>query len=139
MKLNLLDAVGSIGIITECKPLIRDKMTFEIGCEGVLSLSSTDSVSCVARQKAFKTNSGSIVIDDYEIPQGTSRVEFLSEDGQRYECGQIQRNGRFIQVNNPLDKLSVALALAYNEQNKRLNEIEKALKTIISQYGISIM
>ena len=139
MKLNLLDAVGNIGVITECKPLVRDKIEIDVGCEGVLCLSTTDSISCMTKQKAYKTNSGKVVINDYDMPQGTSRIEFSKHDGKKYDFGQIQRNGRFIQVVNSLDKLTVALALAYNEQGDKLKELEAEIKTIKKQYGISIM
>ncbi len=139
MKLNLLDAVGSIGVITECEPLVRDKIEIEVGYEGVLCVSSTDIVSCMSKQKAYKTNSGKVVINDYDMPQGTSRIEFSKHGGKKYDCGQIQRNGRFIQVVNPLDKLTVALALAYNEQGDKLKKLEEEIKTTKKQYGISIM
>lgn len=139
MKLNLLHSVGDIGIITDYNSLVRDKIEIEVGCDGILCVSNTDTLSCATKQKTYNSKSGKVVIEDFDLPQGTNRVVFTRSDGAKYNCGQIQRNGRFIQIVNPLDKLTVALALAYNEQGEKLTRVEEELKTIKQQYGICIM
>lgn len=138
MKLNLIESLGNRGVITGGKPFLRDKLVIEVPCAGVLTLSAV-LPNGTSTQRGFKTNNGTVTIDDYDICQGTSRVHFNRGDGVDFDCGELSRNSRFINFKSNSDELVVALAIAYAKQEEELKNLKKDLSDIKTRYGISII
>ncbi len=138
MKLDLIESLGNRGIITQCKAVLKDKLEICVECEGVLVLTATMPSGTVI-QRGFKSAGGVVIINDYDIVQGISRVEFTRSDGTSFNCGEIHRSGRFIHTKSNADELIVFLAIGYIEQEKRLDELKKEISEIKTRYGISII
>jgi predicted small metal-binding protein len=138
MKLDLIESLNKTGIFTKCKQVIRDKLEIEVGCDGVLTLSSTN-FEGARKQQAFKSVNGIVTLNDYDISQGTNSVSFTRSDGVVFECGEIHRNSRFIHTKSSTEELIVSLALAHFEQEKKIEELSEKIEKIASRYGISII
>lgn len=138
MKLNLIESLGKRGIITECKTLIKEHNEIDVGSEGVLALSATTPTGTVVK-KGFKTNEGVVTINDYDIIQGISRIEFTRRDGVVFTCGELHRNGRFVHFKSNADELIVALSVAYLVQEKQIEKLSQEITEIKTRYGISII
>lgn len=138
MKLDLIESLNKTGIFTKCKPVIKDKLEIEVGCDGVLTLSFTN-FEGTRKQQAFKSVNGIVTINDYDISQGKNSVSFTRSDGVVFECGEIHRNSRFIHTKSSAEELIVSLALAHFEQEKKIEELSEKIEKIASRYGISII
>lgn len=138
MKLDLIESLNKTGIFTKCKPVIKDKLEIEVGCDGVLTLSFTN-FEGTRKQQAFKSVNGIVTINDYDISQGKNSVSFTRSDGVVFECGEIHRNSRFIHTKSSTEELIVSLALAHFEQEKKIEELSEKIEKIASRYGISII
>ena len=128
MQITLLKHVGAYGIITGYKSLMPDILKFEIGEKGTLFIGA----------KSYATD-GTLEICAYEIKHGPNKVMFVDESGYAYACGTITKNSRFMSVTNPIDELTVRIALAYNEQGEKIKQLEAALAEIKNKFGISII
>ena len=129
MKIEILDKVGSFGVILEDKRFVTDHIDIDIGHDGVLMIG----------QRSSKTQNGCVRLPEYELTQGPNKVNFISSDGKSYFCGVIHRNGRFMSVENALDGLVVKLAVAYNDQAHELCRLKEEINTIKTKYGIDII
>lgn len=138
MKLDLIESLNKTGIFTKCKQVIRDKLEIEVGCDGVLTLSSTN-FEGTRKQQAFKSVNGIVTLNDYDISQGTNSVSFTRSDGVVFACGEIHRNSRFIHTKSSAEELIISLALAHFEQEKKIEELSEKIEKIASRYGISII
>ena len=138
MKLNLVESFGNRGIATECKQVLRDQLDIDVGCEGTLAMYAVNSVGTTV-QKNYKTKNGTVSIPDYDILPGNNRIEFTRADRTLFKCGEINRNGRFIQTKTNADELILAIAFAYIKQQEQINEITKNISEMNSQNGINIM
>ena len=128
MKITLLKHVGAYGIITGYKSLLPDTLKFEIGEKGTLFIGA----------KSYATD-GDLELYEYELKSGPSKVMFVDESGFAYACGTITKNSRFMSVTNPVDELTVRIALAYNEQGEKIKQLEETLALIKNKFGISII
>ena len=138
MKLNLIESADRVGIFTECKTVIKDRDEVKVDRAGTLVLTTTmPSGSSV--QRRFKANNGLVILNDFDIIQGTSHVEFIGDDGAKYKCGEIHRNGRFIHYKSNSDELLATLSVAYLEQKHQIEQISKEISVIKNKYGISIV
>lgn len=138
MKLDLIESLDKKGILTKCKPTIRDVLEIEVGCDGVLVLSTTTPTG-VGIQKGFNSVNGKVKIYDYDLLQGISRVTFTRSDGVVFDCGEIHRNSRFIHTKSSVEELVISLAIAHFEQEKKIEELEDKIENLASRYGISII
>lgn len=129
MQLNLLKGIGTIGIITDWKKVIHDHISVEIGEEGELTIG----------RHTYRTDNGRAVVPEWAIPPGNSKILFVGANGDTYNCGVISRNGRFINVTNGIDELSVALALAYEAQSERIGRLEGRLEELEKGSTIKIV
>lgn len=138
MKVNLIESLGNRGIITQEKSVINGPVEFVIGCDGVLVLIVITQYGS-AMKKAFNTVGGKAIVNDFDIMQGPSRVEFTRSDGVTFNCGELHRNGRFLKAKSNADDIIVSLAIGYIEQEKRIEELKKEMSDIKTRYGISII
>lgn len=128
MKITLLKDIGNVGVITSWKNLISDYVEFDVGEDGTLFIGA----------KSFKVE-GSVKIIEYEIKPGPNKVMFVDKPGNSYSCGTINRNGRFVNVTNNLDKVVAELALGHVAQCEKIKQLENELSNLKKQYGISII
>jgi hypothetical protein len=138
MKLNLIESLGNRGIMTECKPILKEKLEIDVGCAGVIVLFTTTPSGNVIR-RGFNSSGTVVTINDCDIMQGISRIEFVRCDGVTFSCGEIHRNGRFIHTKSNADELIVALTVGFLEQEKKIEKQSKEISDIKSRYGISII
>ena len=138
MKLNLIDSFVACGVLTDLKPLVKEYNEIEVPCDGVLVL-TTIMPNGTGNQKGFKSRNGIVTINDHEIVQGTSRVEFTRHDGASFKCGEIHRNGRFVHYKSNSDELLISLAVAYLEQQNQIKNLSKEISELKTRYGISII
>lgn len=138
MKLDLIESLDKKGIFTKCKPVIRDRLQIDVGCDGVLMLAVVTPTG-VGVQKSFKSIDGVVRINDCDLLQGINHVTFVRSDGVNFECGEIHRNGRFIHTKSSVEELVISLAVAHFEQEKKIEELSKQITEIATRYGISII
>lgn len=129
MKIVLLKNIGKHGVILDWKKLLRDTVEFDIEESGVLTVGA----------RLHRAVNGHIVFPEYDILLGTNKVTFTASDGTVYECGKISRSGRFIEVVNPVDELTVNIALAYERQAGEISELRARLEEIQTERGIKIV
>lgn len=129
MKLKLLDYLDHLGIVLECDKLIRDCV--EIICDkpGVLTVGP----------KSYTVTDGKQKIFDHMIVEGPNKVTFTDGDGKIYFCGTIYRQNRFLSVSNPLDELTVKLAVALEEARAHTVRLEERLDRLEKEYGINLL
>ena len=138
MKINILKPLGNVGIISLNKEFISDSyitITIEGEAEGTLSV--------ISPIKSFGTrvyavHNGTCKISEYEISLGTSKIVFSNDDGD-YDCGEIIRNGRFLEVNNHADKLIISCAIGLAAQAEEIGKLKEENRLIKEQYGIKII
>lgn len=138
MKLDLIESLNKTGIFTKCKSIIKDKLEINVGCDGIMILSTTKCDGSSA-QRSFKSANGVVTIYDYDLNQGSNRVTFERSDGVKFNCGEIHRNSRFIHTKSSTEELIISLALAHFEQEKKIEELSEKIEKIASRYGISII
>lgn len=131
MNITILKPLGEIGIITDWKTLIPDNTI-------CVNISGESEGSLTIGQRTYAVKNGKVSIPEYEIVLGESRVVLSCASGN-YFCGTINRNGRFIKVSCPVDKLIVACALRISAQAVEIEELREEIKTIKKQYGISLI
>lgn len=129
MILRLLKNVGDFGIITDWKKVLHDYIDVSIGEEGDLYIGD----------RHQKTVDGVVRLNEHYFQQGKNNVRFISTEGVVYDCGIIERSGRFIEVTNSLDKLVVNLALSFNEQAEEIASLKSQLDDIESRRSIKII
>ena len=138
MNITILKALGKVGIISLNKKIISDSyltITIEGEAEGTLSV--------ISPIKSFGTrvyavHNGTCKISEYEISLGTSKIVFSNDDGD-YDCGEIIRNGRFLEVNNHADKLIISCASRLTAQAEEINDLKKEINIIKKTNGIKII
>ena len=132
MKIIILKQLGDVGVITDCKAFISDP-----NIEMVIVGASGGTLTIGARSYAVKPT-GEVLIPEYEIVLGESKVTY--NDGERlYDCGKLNRNGRFFSVINVMDKLVITCALLIADQQKQIDALNNELDVLKKQYGISIV
>lgn len=129
MNIEILDRVGSFGVILEEKRVIGDRVNITTNLDGTVMIG----------QKNYKTQDKQISFPEWELIPGPSKVQFIAQDGTVYLCGTLHRNGRFISVTNALDGIVTKLAVAYNDQGKELAELKQEIENIKKKYGIDII
>lgn len=129
MKITLLKNVGDVGVITEWKKLLPDRLKIDVGEDGALTIGS----------KTKRTANGSVSFYEFELTLGSQRVEFKTDDGRVFQCGVIARNGRFIQVTNELDELVTRLALAYERQEREIESLRAEISKKEKERSIKIV
>ena len=129
MKLKLLKSLGRTGVFLDWKRFLADRVNVEIGEEGVLTVGPRE----------YKTVNGCVTVPEYLIMQGNSKVLFISADGVTYDCGMISRSGRFINVINNIDSITVSLVLAYEAEGQRLALLEARLEELEKGSTIKIV
>ena len=133
MKIVLLKALGSVGVITELKTVLSDAyLTVEVigADEGTLIIRDR-----MLNDRAYSVKNGKARIPEYELLAGKSAVVFQTST-EKYVCGAITRNGRFLSLDNNSDKLIVACATALEEQAKRYDELCELVKAIDRQFRL---
>ena len=130
MKITLLDNVGGIGIITDYKKVIStDKITFECDFDGTLMVG----------QRANKVQDGRTSFPEYELMQGPNQIFFVKNGKEQFDCGKINRSGRFINIEYNINKIIVDIATAYNRQAKEIEALKRQLDEIESGRSIKIV
>lgn len=129
MNIEILDRVGSFGVILEEKRVIGDRVNITTNLDGTVMIG----------QKNYKTQDKQISFPEWELIPGPSKVQFIAQNGTVYLCGTLHRNGRFISVTNALDGIVTKLAVAYNDQGKELAELKQEIGNIKKKYGIDII
>jgi hypothetical protein len=129
MKLNLLKNVGDLGVITEWKTFVDARLEILCPEEGTMSLG----------QRVYKVYNGRVSLPEWELMQGSNKINFIAADGRVYRCGEIKRSGRFISVVNNLDGMVVDLALAYERQSALIEELVSRLDDLENNHGIKIV
>lgn len=129
MRLQLLKSLGNYGVLLDWKNFLPDAVDIQVDIEGALTIGN----------KTYPVVNGKVHLLEYQIISGPNRVSFVDKDGVVYECGCIHKSTRFINIVNPVDKLAVENALATEKLARRVEELEKAVKTIKEQYGITII
>ena len=129
MKIQLLESLGNYGVILDWKKFLPEIISIEIEREGVLTIGP----------KSYPVINGKVQLLEYQILPGPNKVTFIDKSGITYECGCIHKNTRFINIENPVDKLAVQLALTCEELYKQVKELKAEVKTIREQYGITII
>ena len=138
MKLNLLESAGAHGVFTEHTPILKDELKIYVECEGTVILHNV-TPSGSALQKCFTSISGVVSISDFEILQGITRVEFVRGDGVIFDCGELQRSGRFVHIKSKADELIVDLFADHIALVDKVKRMETEITEIKTRYGISII
>lgn len=129
MNIEILDRVGSFGVILEEKHVVGDRVVITTNLDGTVMIG----------QRNYKTQDKQISFPEWELMQGPNKVRFIAQDGTVYSCGTLHRSGRFISVANALDGIVTKLAVAYNDQGKELAELKEEIGNIKKKYGIDII
>ena len=134
MTIKLLKSLGNAGVIVEVEKVIHD--TVEVKCDedGTLILTSSG-----IGERTFKVKSGKVRLYDWEIPQGPSKVRFVSADGINYTLGILSKNNRFLSVQNPVDDLVVKLALGLEKERERNDKYAERLRVLEKEFGINVL
>lgn len=134
MRIELLESVENTGIILDVEKVIRDEVVVECAEDGVLML------SCVGfGDRAYPIKDGKTRILDYNIAQGPSKARFINADGKVYNLGVLVKNNRFLTVQNPIDEITVKLALGLEEEKRRADAFEKRLRALEKEFGINVL
>ena len=56
-----------------------------------------------------------------------------------FDCGKLNRNGRFFNVITVMDRLVINCALLISEQQNQIDALKNELDVLKKQYGISIV
>ena len=138
MNITILKALGKVGIISLNKKIISDSyltITIEGETEGTLSVMSLNESFGT---RAYAVRNGTCKILEYEISLGKSKISFSSDSGI-YDCGEIIRNGRFIEADNHADKLIISCAIGLAAQADEIGKLKEENRLIKEQYGIKIV
>ena len=138
LKLNLLESAGRHGVFTDHTPILKDELKICAPCEGTILLHNV-APSGSALQKGFPTKDKVVSIGDFEILQGITRVEFVRDDGVIFDCGELQRNGRFVHVKSKADELIVDLFADHVSLVDKVKAMEAEITEIKTRYGITII
>ncbi len=117
MKIIILKHIGNIGVIVDWKPFLRDSLEIEIGEEGTL----------IVGTRTYRVEDGSAIVQEYNLKQGGNKVYFRDNDRTLYECGEIKRNGRFIEAVNQIDEVVAKLAIGYEQLAVEVAEVREKI------------
>lgn len=134
MNIKLLKGVENTGVILDLDKVIKD--TVEVKCEedGSLILYCAGS-----GEKKYPLRGGKARIWDWAISQGPNKVTFISAGGIKYNLGVLIRNNRFLSVQNPIDEITVKLALGLEKEKERADKLEKRLEALEKEFGINVL
>ena len=131
MKFKILKSVGRYGVVVGSK-------SFVIGDHIDIELDGAEEGVLAVNKRACSVVNGKARIPECFIVNGDNSVVFTDESGT-YDCGGINKSGRFITVSGATDELVAAYAATIENQGARIEALEEAVKTIKKQYGISII
>lgn len=117
MKIIILKHIGNIGVIVDWKPFLRDRLEIEIGEEGTL----------IVGERTYRVEDGSAIVEEYNLKQGGNKVYFRDNDRTLYECGELKRNGRFIEAVNQIDEVVAKLAIGYEQLAVEVAELREEI------------
>lgn len=117
MKIIILKHIGNIGVIVDWKPFLRDRLEIEIGEEGTL----------IVGARTYRVEDGSAIVEEYNLKQGGNKVYFRDNDRTLYECGELKRNGRFIEAVNQIDEVVAKLAIGYEQLAVEVAELREEI------------
>lgn len=129
MNITLMKHLGNFGVVTGWNKVLRDGLKIDAGESGIVTIGD----------KSKQTEGGVVYFYEWEIVLGTKKIEFTSEDGVIYHCGEITRNGRFIEVKNDLNELVCALAVAYEKQAEEIESLRAEIAEKEKQRTIKIL
>ena len=134
MKIQLLKSIDKIGIILDLEKIMRDAI--EVRCEedGTLILSCAN-----MGERAFPIKNGNARIFDIYVAQGPNKVSFVDSKGVNYNLGVLYKNNRFLTVQNPLDEITVKLALGLEAEKVRADKLEKRFEALEKEFGINVL
>jgi hypothetical protein len=131
MKIKLLKNVGRYGVVLGQK-------TFITGGHVCIEMDGGESGTLAINERPFNVVDTKVCIPEYLIMPGPNKVTFTDGSGT-YNCGTINKNGRFITASCPPDELIIACADALEQQAQRTDKLEKRLSALEKQYGITII
>lgn len=131
MKFKILKSVGRYGVVVGSKSFVIDD---HIDVE----LDGADKGVLAINKRACSVANGKTCIPECFIVNGYNSIVFTDASGD-YDCGGINKSGRFINVSGATDELVAACAATIEKQGARIEALEEAVKTIKKQYGISII
>lgn len=134
VNIRLLKGVENTGVILELDKVIKDKLEIRCETDGTLIF------YCVGSgEKSYPIRGGRASIWDWAIAQGPNKVKFTDKDGTTYNLGVLTRNNRFLSIQNPIDEITVKLALGLEKEKERADKLEKRLGALEKEFGINVL
>ena len=131
MKIKLLKNVGRYGVVMGQKPFIP-------GAHLCIEIEGSESGELAVNERPFNVVDSKACIPEYLIMPGPNKLTFTDKDGT-YNCGGLNKSGRFISVSSVPNDLVLACADALEEQARRADKLEARLEVLEKQYGITII